>query len=211
MALLVGSYQQRLAMDFMGVKTAKRAVLAVTANTPQRRAFGVTSGLLRERYRVPPTREEQTSDNRNASKVFESADAAVADLKEGTTILSAGFGLSGVAGEHLPEWHYVTDNALTVNPRNPDRCNSQQGNPELDSGVKQRRCWGIWSRQAYLDRANLSHDCVIHRKQQVSRQTISRWPGRHRAMSPRHHRRTPKGSRSGSPSILHGHRKPYVD
>jgi hypothetical protein len=33
------------------------------------------------------------------SKVFASADEAIADLKEGTVILSAGFGLSGVAGK----------------------------------------------------------------------------------------------------------------
>ncbi|KAK5037630.1 hypothetical protein LTR13_004789 [Exophiala sideris] len=97
MALLLESYQQRLGKDLMWVKTVKRALLAVTVNTPQRRGFGVTSGLLRQAYRVPPVGEEQASGSRNASKVFESADAAVADLQEGTTILSAGFGLSGVA------------------------------------------------------------------------------------------------------------------
>ncbi|KIV84742.1 hypothetical protein PV11_00502 [Exophiala sideris] len=97
MALLLESYQQRLGKDILSVKTMKRALVAVTANTPQSRRFGVTSGLLRQAYRVPPVREEQASDSRNASKVFESADAAVADLQEGTTILSAGFGLSGVA------------------------------------------------------------------------------------------------------------------
>ncbi|KAI1627813.1 hypothetical protein EDD37DRAFT_277492 [Exophiala viscosa] len=97
MALLLEPCQQRLVTDAVGWKTVKRAVLAVAVTTPQRRRFGVTSGLLRERLRVPPVREEQAADSRNASKVFESADAAVADLKEGTTILSAGFGLSGVA------------------------------------------------------------------------------------------------------------------
>ncbi len=35
---------------------------------------------------------------RGASKVFKSADDAIEDLKDGTVILSAGFGLSGVAG-----------------------------------------------------------------------------------------------------------------
>jgi 3-oxoacid CoA-transferase len=35
---------------------------------------------------------------RGASKIFENADKAVADLKSGSIILSAGFGLCGTAG-----------------------------------------------------------------------------------------------------------------
>lgn len=104
MALLLESYHHRLGLDVVGWKSAKRAVvLAVTLRTvvtPQRRGFGVTSDL-RERF-VPSRREEQASSTRNASKVFESADAAIADLQDGTTILSAGFGLSGVAGKRNP-------------------------------------------------------------------------------------------------------------
>jgi len=38
---------------------------------------------------------------RGASKVFKSADEAVADLQSGSVILSAGFGLCGTAGESL--------------------------------------------------------------------------------------------------------------
>lgn len=101
MALLLQSYQQRLGSDTLCWKAVKRAaVLAVTVSAvvnPQIRGFGVTSGV-RERY-VPSRREEQASSTRNASKVFESADAAIADLQDGTTVLSAGFGLSGVAGK----------------------------------------------------------------------------------------------------------------
>src|SRR3954447_19510786 len=36
---------------------------------------------------------------RGESKLFKDADAAVADLSSGSTILSAGFGLAGTAGE----------------------------------------------------------------------------------------------------------------
>jgi 3-oxoacid CoA-transferase len=36
--------------------------------------------------------------SRGASKLFNDADAAVADLKSGSTILSSGFGLCGTAG-----------------------------------------------------------------------------------------------------------------
>lgn len=36
--------------------------------------------------------------NKGASKLFDSADSAVADIKSGSTILSSGFGLCGVAG-----------------------------------------------------------------------------------------------------------------
>jgi len=39
---------------------------------------------------------------RGASKIFENADKAVADLKSGSTILSAGFGLCGTAGKNAP-------------------------------------------------------------------------------------------------------------
>ena len=37
---------------------------------------------------------------RGASKLFKDADEAVADIESGSTILSAGFGLCGTAGEH---------------------------------------------------------------------------------------------------------------
>lgn len=40
--------------------------------------------------------------NKGASKLFDSADDAVADIKSGSTILSSGFGLCGVAGTHFP-------------------------------------------------------------------------------------------------------------
>jgi 3-oxoacid CoA-transferase len=43
-----------------------------------------------------PAKKAPTID-RSASKLFESADEAVADLQSGSTILSAGFGLCGVA------------------------------------------------------------------------------------------------------------------
>lgn len=39
---------------------------------------------------------------RGGSKLFKDADAAVADIKSGSTILSSGFGLCGVAGEFGP-------------------------------------------------------------------------------------------------------------
>jgi 3-oxoacid CoA-transferase len=39
---------------------------------------------------------------RGRSKVYKNADEAVADLKSGSTILSAGFGLCGTAGNHPP-------------------------------------------------------------------------------------------------------------
>lgn len=42
--------------------------------------------------KAPPKR-------RGSSKLFESADEAVADVQSGSTILSSGFGLCGVAGK----------------------------------------------------------------------------------------------------------------
>jgi 3-oxoacid CoA-transferase len=40
--------------------------------------------------------------DRSRSKVYSSADEAVADIKSGSTILSAGFGLCGTAGMCFP-------------------------------------------------------------------------------------------------------------
>ena len=42
--------------------------------------------------------EAATANKRGGSKLFKSADEAVADIKSGSTILSSGFGLCGVAG-----------------------------------------------------------------------------------------------------------------
>lgn len=48
--------------------------------------------------------------DRSRSKVFQDADEAVADLKSGSTILSAGFGLCGTAGMAFDVWaHDVED------------------------------------------------------------------------------------------------------
>ena len=60
---------------------------------PQRRRF-TTSPIAWSASPVPaPTKD------RGASKLYGSADDAVADIKSGSTILSAGFGLCGVAGK----------------------------------------------------------------------------------------------------------------
>lgn len=46
----------------------------------------------------PQTQRLAPKVERGASKLFENADKAVADIKSGSTILSSGFGLCGVAG-----------------------------------------------------------------------------------------------------------------
>jgi hypothetical protein len=64
-----------------------------------RRAFSGSRQCFRQR-RLPLAGEERQPPitSSNASKVYQSADDALFDLKDGTTVLSAGFGLSGVAG-----------------------------------------------------------------------------------------------------------------
>lgn len=65
-----------------------------------RRTFSARQ-CLRER-RLPLAEERQPPIPRHASsKVYQSADDAISDLKDGTTVLSAGFGLSGVAGTFI--------------------------------------------------------------------------------------------------------------
>ena len=50
------------------------------------------------RYSTPTTLPSSSTPKRNVNKVWKTADSAVQDIKSGTTILSAGFGLCGVAG-----------------------------------------------------------------------------------------------------------------
>lgn len=61
-----------------------------------------SSPTVLAKYSTASTTIEQPSRapivDRAASKLFKNADDAVADLKSGSTILSSGFGLCGVAG-----------------------------------------------------------------------------------------------------------------
>ncbi|KAF2641775.1 3-oxoacid CoA-transferase [Massarina eburnea CBS 473.64] len=53
--------------------------------------------ISQRRYRSDPAAAQEPIIDRSRSKLFKSADHAVADIKSGSTILSAGFGLCGVA------------------------------------------------------------------------------------------------------------------
>lgn len=64
--------------------------LSIFKETVSWAAYYSTSAL--ERRSLAPKVE------RGLSKLFKSADEAVADIKSGSTILSSGFGLCGVAG-----------------------------------------------------------------------------------------------------------------
>lgn len=66
---------------------------------------GATAPLSATSLYAPFVRRLYSSDvgkKRGGSKVYASADEAVADLRDGSTILSAGFGLCGVAGKKPP-------------------------------------------------------------------------------------------------------------
>jgi hypothetical protein len=52
----------------------------------------------RRYYLVDNKQAPAPAKSRGSSKVFESADEAIADVEDGAVILSAGFGLCGVAG-----------------------------------------------------------------------------------------------------------------
>ncbi|EXJ80948.1 succinyl-CoA:3-ketoacid-coenzyme A transferase [Capronia epimyces CBS 606.96] len=64
-----------------------------TVRPVKRRDFSVSARLGEARVSLRGAEVRQ----RSTSKVFKSADDAIADLKDGTSILSAGFGLCGVA------------------------------------------------------------------------------------------------------------------
>lgn len=63
-----------------------------------------TIKICHVRYSTATTQQQTVGpkSERGASKLFRDADEAVADLKSGSTILSSGFGLCGVAGIYLP-------------------------------------------------------------------------------------------------------------
>jgi 3-oxoacid CoA-transferase len=68
-------------------------LISVSTREGQKRPFSASSRKERERVDTDTSTAGQGS-----SKVYKSADDAIADLKDGSVILSAGFGLSGVAG-----------------------------------------------------------------------------------------------------------------
>lgn len=88
---------------------ASRAQLPrVTARITLSKRAGVAALPLARTF-INDARQSQTATeeseslapkiDRSRSKVFKSADEAVADIKSGSTILSAGFGLCGTAGK----------------------------------------------------------------------------------------------------------------
>lgn len=91
---LASSSRNALFVAAAGARTQRRAVLA-----PLARQFNST-GWRREQQQanVGAKRDPAPKIVRGASKVYKDADAAVADLKSGSTLLSAGFGLCGTAG-----------------------------------------------------------------------------------------------------------------
>jgi 3-oxoacid CoA-transferase len=62
------------------------------------RQLQTTSILREENANVGKKRDPAPKIVRGQSKLFKDADAAVADIQSGSTILSAGFGLCGTAG-----------------------------------------------------------------------------------------------------------------
>ena len=66
--------------------------------------------------------------------MFKSADEAVADIKSGSTILSAGFGLCGTAGKDYIEIlmsHMIEEGDLMVIDRHNYCCHGPQRSREL--------------------------------------------------------------------------------
>ena len=76
------------------------AACQLRLRTGARRTFIETTDSL---TRTPTGRKPGLAPDkkRGASKVYKDADEAVKDIKSGSTILSAGFGLCGVAGKSI--------------------------------------------------------------------------------------------------------------
>ncbi|KAJ5736420.1 3-oxoacid CoA-transferase subunit B [Penicillium malachiteum] len=79
---------------YLGLRTSVRPLLPITRSTPHT-YYSTTA----PRLSLAPKIE------RGGSKVFKNADEAVADLKSGSTVLSSGFGLCGVAETLINAMH----------------------------------------------------------------------------------------------------------
>ncbi len=87
--------------------------LKVSCESIQTRKFRTAASLSREAApEVRPTGSLAPSQPRDTSKLFKNADEAVADIKSGSVILSAGFGLCGTAG--MPQLPPVTLHPLRL-------------------------------------------------------------------------------------------------
>jgi len=75
---------------YLGVRTGLRPTLANRPNTCS--------------YSTAPAQTLAPKVERGGSKLYKNADEAVKDIKSGSTILSSGFGLCGVAGELDDQW-----------------------------------------------------------------------------------------------------------
>jgi hypothetical protein len=135
--------------------------------------FAGTAVLVTARTRLFSTTTRQFREaplsNQGPSKVFGSADDAIADLKDGSVVLSAGFGLSGVAGKLVrpvitPQAMSLEVAPLTVT-RNADRRHPSQRHPEPDSRFQQRGRRFPWPCQTVSHRPSDTLDRVIYRQQ----------------------------------------------
>ncbi len=89
-----------------------RSIPVVTAQSSLFRRGFVSSSCSKERQSpfpsvVPAAQAPLSPRSKGSSKIYGSADDAIADLKDGTTILSSGFGLCGVAGTFFLGSHFV--------------------------------------------------------------------------------------------------------
>lgn len=99
----------------------------------QTRNFRLHTVLLRQELR--PTGDIRNPDpspapTRGTSKLFKSADEAVADIKSGSTILSAGFGLCGTAGGTYLDYLLSRDLVPYVKQKRLSMpCTEEESNP----------------------------------------------------------------------------------
>lgn len=91
-----------------------RLFLGVRASVRPLQPFSTS---INTRYSITaPLQSLAPKIERGGSKVFKDADAAVADIKSGSTILSSGFGLCGVAGTWTSNQHGNKANTQYRNP-----------------------------------------------------------------------------------------------
>lgn len=92
----------------LGRATAQRCNSTRAANVPVSGTSPhrlLSSSSLRRSASLTPGPDTKTTPKRGESKLFPDADAAVADVQSGSTLLSSGFGLCGVAQTLITALH----------------------------------------------------------------------------------------------------------
>lgn len=196
-------------------RTLSRSLLASTHRCRAGWRHSLPPTAAARRTFIKTAAPDQTSpavSKRGGSKVYASADEAVADVQSGSTILSSGFGLCGVAGGCLSlstsQSTRNMDMELTScrNPHPGPAAPRPRLAPLAHGRVQQCRCRGQgWPRAADQGGPGGPADPLIPGKQQGAPEGVSEREIGRRAVSTGHAGGAHPRRGGGYPRVLHAY------